>query len=108
MSTIDTITTPTTKTTPRTRSRVERTRPDSGPSGSMPTLTAQHLLQLPALRELVHELVEVADLLHERILDRLDPHPADHAGDAPCVGVQTRPGKELLEGRAGGEVPAQL
>ena len=44
---------------------------------------AATLLELPsALRELVHQLVEVPDPLHERVLDRFDAHPADDARDA--------------------------
>ena len=65
----------------------EETAPPSG---------AKHLLQWPPLRELVHELVEVADLLHERVLDLLDAHAADHACDQPCVRVQPRHREEVL------------
>src|SRR6476646_2203668 len=49
---------------------------------------AEDLLHRPALGELVHELVEVADLLHQRVLDLLDAHSADHACDQPSVRVQ--------------------
>src|SRR4051794_11949129 len=69
---------------------------------------AQDLLERPSLRELIHQLVEVPDPLHERVLDRLDAHPADGPGDERCVRVQARAGKEVSERRSGGEVPLQL
>ena len=49
-----------------------------GQRGALLRLVPQDLLHRLALGELVHELVEVADLLHQRILDVLDPHPAHH------------------------------
>ena len=41
----------------------------------------QYLLHLLAPRQLVDELVQVADLTHQRILDLLDPDAADQAFD---------------------------
>ena len=46
----------------------------------------QDLVHRLPLGELVDELVQVADLLHQRIVDVLDPHPAHHARDRRCMG----------------------
>src|SRR4051794_26281805 len=66
---------------------------------------ARHLL---AARELVHELVEVPDLLHERILDLLHPHPADHPGDELDVGVEPGIREEIGEGGSVGQVTGEV
>lgn len=48
---------------------------------------AQNLLHCPALRQLIHQLVQIPNLLGQRILDLLDADPADHPGDEACIGV---------------------
>src|SRR5690606_33149361 len=59
---------------------------------------AQDARQLLPARELIHQLVEPADLLHQRVLDLLDAYAADHALDEAHVGVHTRRlGEEGLE-----------
>ena len=60
------------------------------------------------LGEFVDQLVEPADLLHQRIVDRLDAHAADDAGDPLRVGMQRRRlGEEGREVRAAVELPLQ-
>lgn len=44
-------------------------------------LLPQDFLHLFALREFVDQLVEIADLAHQRLLDLFDPHAADNALD---------------------------
>ena len=63
------------------------------------TISPQHLLHRLALGELVDELVEVADLLHQRVLDLLDADPAHRPGDQRGVRVERRVGEEVLERR---------
>jgi hypothetical protein len=53
-------------------------------------------------------LVEVAELLHERVLDVLDTHAAHDPGDQRSVRVELSVGEELREGRAVVEVAMQL
>jgi hypothetical protein len=57
----------------------------------------QDLLHRLAAGELVDQQVEVADLLHERILDLLYPHPADDPRDERDVRVESRIDEEVLE-----------
>src|SRR5690606_4320716 len=68
----------------------------------------EYLLHRLALRELVDQLVEIADLLHQRVLDLLDADPADDTLDQAAVRVDPGSGEELLERRAGGKAPRQL
>src|SRR5688572_11210349 len=68
---------------------------------------SEDLLHGLSSRELVDELVEVADLLHQRILDLLHPHPADDARDERGLGVDVRVGEELLESRSLIQPPLQ-
>ena len=49
---------------------------------------AQDLLHGLALGQLVHQLVEVADLLHQRVLHLLDADPAHDTGDERGVRVE--------------------
>ena len=59
---------------------------------------AQHLLHRLALGQLVDELVEVADLAHQRLLDVLDPLAADQALDFVTRGIEPGSlGEERLE-----------
>ena len=59
---------------------------------------AQDLLHRPALRQLVHQLVEIADLLHQRIRHFFHAHAAHHALDQRALRVhRRRAGEELLE-----------
>ena len=58
----------------------------SGGDGGAVALGAEHLLHRPALRELVDELVEVADPAHEGVLDLLHLDAADGPGDEGGVG----------------------
>src|SRR5262249_22659373 len=73
-----------------------------------PPSVAEDLLQRLALRKLVHELVEVTDLLHERVLDGLHADAADDAGDERRVWIQPRLAEEVRDRRAGPKVPLQL
>ena len=63
-----------------------------------PSPRPQDLLHRLALRQLVHQFVEGADLAHGRLLDRLDAHAADPALDqgARRVGPR-RLGEERLD-----------
>jgi hypothetical protein len=64
------------------------------------TLSAKSFPVFPP-RQLVDQLVEIADLPHHRLLDILHPHPADHPRDrAPRRVHPRRPGEEGLEIRA--------
>ena len=67
----------------------------------------QDLVHRLSLGELVDQLVEVADLLHQWIVDVFDTHPADHSCDQRGIRIEARGGKEVLERRALGEVMAQ-
>ena len=61
----------------------------------------QHLPHCPPLGQLIHQLVEIPDLAHQRLLDCLDPHAADRAGDRSAGRVQRRgAGEELFESGA--------
>src|SRR5690606_28672478 len=51
---------------------------------------AQDLVHRLPLRELVDQLVEVADLAHERIFDLLHAHATDHAFDELARRVKLR------------------
>ena len=56
--------------------------------------TRQDLLHRLALGQLVDELVEVADLLHQRIVDVLDADAAHDPGDRRGVRVELGLGEE--------------
>lgn len=47
----------------------------------------QNLFHLPAPRQLVHQLVQIPNLLRQRILDFLHTSPTDHSGNELCIGV---------------------
>ncbi len=47
----------------------------------------QNLLHLPALRQLIHQLIQIPDLLRQRILDFLHTIPTDYSGDKVRIGV---------------------
>ena len=47
----------------------------------------QNLLHLPALRQLIHQLIQIPNLLRQRILDFLHTIPTDYAGDEVRIGV---------------------
>src|SRR5215213_8823985 len=51
-------------------------------------LLSQDLLHGPTLRKFIHELVQVPDVAHERVLDLLDSNAADDAGDHAGIGMQ--------------------
>ena len=51
------------------------------PQQNSPLLSSQNLLHLPALGQLIHQLIQVPDLLRQRIRDILHPIPADNACD---------------------------
>src|SRR5690606_18709666 len=53
-------------------------------------LFPQDLLQRLALREFIDELVEIADLPHQRVLDLLHPDAAHHALDQGRIRVEFR------------------
>src|SRR6185503_19105594 len=53
----------------------------------------QNLLHLPALRQLIHQLIQIPDLLRQRILDFLHTIPTDDSGDEVRIRVQ----RSLLE-----------
>jgi hypothetical protein len=65
---------------------------------------AQYFLERLAACQLIDELVEVADLLHEGILDLLDAHTTDDARDERDVRVDVGVAKELLERRLAGKL----
>ena len=70
---------------------------------------AEDLLHRLASGKLVNELVEVADLLHERVPDLLYADAADHAGDELPRRIQRRSlGEEPLEVRALLQLRAEL
>lgn len=68
---------------------------------------AQDLLQRLTPREFVYELVEVADLSHQWVVDLLYLHSAHDACDERGIRVQRRVGKELRERRPVRETAAQ-
>lgn len=81
--------------------------PDGEP-GSAPTSLAQNLLQRLALGEPIDEFVEQADLLHQRVFHRFDPHAADPARDERTVWMHLRClGEEVLEARLALDLPLQ-
>jgi hypothetical protein len=47
----------------------------------------QNLLHLPALRQLIHQFIQIPDLLRQRIFDFLHTIATDHSGDEVCIGV---------------------
>ena len=47
----------------------------------------QNLLHFPALRQLIHQLIQIPDLLRQRILDFLHTIPTDYSGDEVRIGV---------------------
>ena len=68
----------------------------------------QNLPHSPPLGQLIHQLVEIADLAHPRFLDDLDPHAADRAGDRRGGRVERRGlAKDLFEGRARAQLGLQ-
>lgn len=84
--------------------RFKATKARSGIAVTVHLLTPHHSTyppHRPPLGQLVHQLVGIPDLPHQRRLDRLDPHPADHDGDAFPHRVQRGGcGEELFEGGA--------
>jgi hypothetical protein len=61
-------------------------------------LVTKDALHLLSLGQLVHELVEVTDLLHQWVIDLFDAHAADDASDQLDVRVQLGSfGEERLE-----------
>ena len=65
----------------RPKKERQATAPGSTNSCGAGSLRAEDLLHRLASGKLVNELVEVADLLHERVPDLLYADAADHAGD---------------------------
>jgi hypothetical protein len=59
-------------------------------------LAAQSLVHRLAPRQLIDQLVEVADLPHQRVVDLLDAHPTDRAGDRR--GTRRARGQMTLQG----------
>jgi hypothetical protein len=49
--------------------------------------TTQNLLHLPALRQLIHQLIQIPNLLRQGILNFLHPNPTDDSGDEVRMGV---------------------
>ena len=47
----------------------------------------QNLLHLPTLRQLIHQLIQIPNLLRQRILDFLHTIPTDYSGDEVRIGV---------------------
>src|SRR5688572_28462626 len=64
--------------------------------GDFPRLLPKDLLHGPALGQLIHELVQVTDVAHQRVLDLLDAHAADGARD--LAGVWIEAGRLVEEG----------
>ena len=48
---------------------------------------AQNLLHLPAIRQLIHQLIQIPNLLRQSILDFLHTIPTDYSGDEVRIGV---------------------
>ena len=59
----------------------------------------QNLLHFPALRQLIHQLIQISNLLRQRILDFLHTNPTDYAGDEVRVGVERRLLEECFKSR---------
>src|SRR5687768_14801245 len=55
---------------------------------SVALLRSQDLVHGPAFRQLIHQLVQVPDVPHERIFDLRDPDAADDAGDLPGIWME--------------------
>lgn len=55
------------------------------PEKSSGILLPQDFLHLLTFRQLINQLIQIADLLHQRILDRFDAHPAHHPLDQRAV-----------------------
>src|SRR5262249_12385374 len=53
-------------------------------------LFTQDLLHGPTLGQFIHQLVQVPDLSHQRVIDLLDSNPANHASDLAGVGMERR------------------
>src|SRR5687768_10723225 len=53
-------------------------------------LLSQDLVQGPPLRQFIHQLVQVSDVAHERIVDLLDSDAADDAGDLARIWIERR------------------
>ena len=47
----------------------------------------QNLLHFPTLRQLIHQLIQISNLLCQRILDFLHTIPTDHSGDEVRIRV---------------------
>lgn len=47
----------------------------------------QNPLHFPALRQLIHQLIQIPNLLRQRILDFLHTNPTDDSGDEVRIGV---------------------
>ena len=60
-------------------------------------LLPQDLLHLLPLRQFVDELVEIADLAHQGLLDLLDADAADHALDQRAGGIEGRSLREAAQ-----------
>ena len=59
----------------------------------------QNLLHFPALRQLIHQLIQISNLLRQRILDFLHTNPTDYARDEVRVGVERRLLEECFKSR---------
>src|SRR5688572_5983730 len=66
------------------------TNSTSGTSGPYRLLASQDLFHGPALRQFVHQLVQVPDVAHQRVFDLLDSDAADDAGDLAGIRMQRR------------------
>src|SRR5262249_4041058 len=73
-----------TRRTSRTEAAAIRPRAQVGAEESL----AQDLFHGPALGQLVDQLVHVADLPHQRVLDLFDANAADDPGDLAGVGIE--------------------
>lgn len=63
-----------------------------------PLQIPQNLLHLPALCQFIHELIQVPHFPGQRVLDVLDPVPADDAGNQRSIRVQGSVLEELVKG----------
>src|SRR5689334_11285862 len=61
------------------------TAPSRTPSGSRAT---QNLLHLPALGQFIHQLVQIPNLLRQRIFNFLHTIPTNDPGDEVRIGVE--------------------
>ena len=75
---------------PRGDGNLDRKGDGPGRGRAEGVLAPQDLAHRPALGQFVDELVEVADLLREGILDVFDADPADEAPDLGAVRMQGR------------------